>query len=69
MKKLQVIKSMTDANRLLKRGNTIVKIDRDKNDRSKLIFIFANSEKLQNDLKEISDREYGYDLSNYESER
>ena len=52
---------MTDANRLLKRGNTIVKIDRDKNDRSKLIFIFANSEKLQNDLKEISDREYGYD--------
>lgn len=61
MKKLQVIKSMTDANRLLKRGNTIVKIDRDKNDRSKLIFIFANSEKLQNDLKEISDREYGYD--------
>ena len=61
MKKLQVIKGMTDANRLLKRGNTIVKIDRDKNDRSKLIFIFANSEKLQNDLKEISDREYGYD--------
>ena len=61
LKKLQVIKSMTDANRLLKRGNTIVKIDRDKNDRSKLIFIFANSEKLQNDLKEISDREYGYD--------
>lgn len=61
MKKLQVIKSMTDANRLLKRGNTIVKIDRDKNDRSKLIFIFENTEKLQNDLKEISDREYGYD--------
>lgn len=61
MKKLQVIKGMTDANRLLKRGNTLVKIDRDKNDRSKLIFIFANSEKLQNDLKEISDREYGYD--------
>lgn len=61
MKKLQVIKGMTDANRLLKRGNTIVKIDRDKNDRSKLIFIFENTEKLQNDLKEISDREYGYD--------
>lgn len=61
MKKLQVIKGMTDANRLLKRGNTIVKIDRDKNDRSKLIFIFINTEKLQNDLKEISDREYGYD--------
>lgn len=61
MKKLQVIKGMTDANRLLKRGNIIVKIDRDKNDRSKLIFIFENTEKLQNDLKEISDREYGYD--------
>ena len=61
MKKLQVIKGMTDANRLLKRGNTIVKIDRDKNDRSKLNFIFENTEKLQNDLKEISDREYGYD--------
>ena len=61
MKKLQVIKGMTDANRLLKRGNTIVKIDRDKNDRSKLIFIFINTEKLQNDLKEISNREYGYD--------
>ena len=61
MKKLQVIKGMTDANRLLKRGFTIVKIDRDKNDRSKLIFIFENTEKLQNDLKEISDREYGYD--------
>lgn len=61
MKKLQVIKGMTDANRLLKRGNTLVKIDRDKNDRSKLIFIFENTEKLQNDLKEISDREYGYD--------
>ena len=61
MKNVQVIKSMTDANRLLDRGNHIIKIDRDRNDRSKLIFIFLNSVKLQNDLKEISDREYGYD--------
>ena len=61
MKNVQVIKSMTDANRLLDRGNHIIKIDRDRNDRSKLIFIFLNSVKLQNDLKEISDRPYGYD--------
>ena len=29
-KKYQVIKSMTDANRLLRRGNLIYKIDEDK---------------------------------------
>ena len=60
-KKYQVIKSMTDANRLLRRGNKIYKIDEDKYKENMLIFLFYNDEKLQNDLKEISNRKYGYD--------
>ena len=60
-KKYQVIKSMTDANRLLKRGNLIYKIDEDKYKDGMLIFIFYNNKKLQDDLAEISNRKYGYD--------
>lgn len=61
MKRVQVIKSMTDANRLMDRGNKMVKVDNDKYCEGKLIFIFENTEKLQQDLAEISNRKYGYD--------
>jgi len=54
MKEIQVIKSMNDTNKLLDLGHQIIKIDRDRNNREFLIFLFNNSEKLQEDLKEIS---------------
>jgi hypothetical protein len=54
MKEVQVIKTMTDANKLLNLGHSIKKIDRDRDNRDFLIFIFWNSEKLQQDLKVIS---------------
>ena len=50
----QVIKSMTDANILLDLGNLIKKIDRDRNDRTRLIFLFANTDKLKQDLAELN---------------
>ena len=50
----QVIKSMTDANTLLDLGNLIKKIDRDRNDRTRLIFLFANTDKLKQDLAELN---------------
>ena len=52
----QVIKSMTDANILLDLGNLIKKIDRDRNDRTRLIFLFANTDKLKQDLAELNDK-------------
>jgi hypothetical protein len=54
MKEIQVIKSMNDANKLLDLGHQIKKIDRDRENRDYLIFLFWNSEKLQQDLKIIS---------------
>lgn len=54
MKEIQIIKSMTDANKLLFLGHKIKKIDRDRNNREFLIFLFKNSEKLQEDLESIS---------------
>lgn len=54
MKEIQVIKSMNDANKLLDLGHQIKKIDRDRENRDYLIFLFKNNEKLQQDLKEIS---------------
>ena len=50
----QVIKSMTDANILLDLGNLIKKVDRDRNDRTRLIFLFANTDKLKQDLAELN---------------
>jgi hypothetical protein len=54
MKEIQVIKSMTDANKLLDLGHQIKKIDRDRENRNYLIFLFRNNERLQQDLKIIS---------------
>jgi len=54
MKEVQVIKTMTDANKLLDLGHLMKKVDRDRDNRDFLIFIFWNSEKLQSDLKNIS---------------
>lgn len=54
MKEVQVIKSMNDANKLLDLGYQMKKIDRDRENREYLIFLFKNSEQLQQDLKIIS---------------
>jgi hypothetical protein len=56
MKEIQVIKSMNDANKLLDLGHQIKKIDRDRKDRDYLIFLFWNSDRLQKDLKTISNK-------------
>lgn len=52
--KYQVIKSMTDANILLDLGNPIKKIDRDRNNKKFLIFLFDNTNKLKQDLAELN---------------
>ncbi|HCL4466677.1 TPA: hypothetical protein N2D78_003477 [Clostridium botulinum] len=53
-KRIQVIKNYNDANLLLKKGHKILKIDRDKNSRNYLIFLFENNEELQKDLRNIT---------------
>lgn len=45
---------MTDANKLLEMGNSIIKIDRDKNNRCFLIFLFNDTEKFRKDLIDIN---------------
>ena len=50
----KVIRSMTDANRLLKMGNKLIEIDRDVNNRKYLIFIFEKTEKIMADLDYIT---------------
>lgn len=51
--KIKVIRNYNDANILLSKGNKIIKIDRDKRNRNYLIFLFEESEKLLEDLKDL----------------
>lgn len=53
MSKIQVVKSFNDANVLLEKGYKMLKIDRDRNNRNYLIFIFEYSDELRKDLKEL----------------
>lgn len=54
IKTTQVIRSYIDANKLLDKGYEIQAIDRDRKNRNYLIFIFKNSNELQNDLTKIT---------------
>lgn len=54
-KRIQVIRNFNDANILLEYGHQIKKIDRDRNNRNYLIFLFENNEELQKDLKKITE--------------
>lgn len=47
---IKVIRSMTDANKLIEMGNSIIKVDRDRNNRDFLIFLFYDTEKFRKDL-------------------
>ena len=49
-----VVRSMTDANKMLDLGNQIKHIDRDINNRKYLIFLFYKTDKSINDLKNIT---------------
>lgn len=51
--KVKVIKSMTDANKLIELGNPLLKIDRNRFNRNYLIFLFENTKKLNNDLNNL----------------
>jgi chemotaxis protein CheY-P-specific phosphatase CheC len=52
--KTKVIRSMTDANKMLDKGHKIIGIDRDIQNRSFLVFIFEKTDKLMEDLKAIT---------------
>ena len=54
MQTIQVIRNYNDANLLLSMGHRIKKIDRDRRNRDYLIFLFYNSQKLQEDLEQIT---------------
>lgn len=58
MSKVQVVKSFNDANTLLEKGYRMIKIDRDRNNRDYLIFIFEYSDELRRDLKELEKVHY-----------
>lgn len=58
MSKVQVVRSFNDANVLLKKGYRMIKIDRDKNSREYLIFIFEYSDELRKELKELEKVHY-----------
>ena len=50
----KVIRNYNDANKLLALGHKILKIDRDRNNRDYLIFLFENNDKINKDLKNIN---------------
>ena len=44
---------MTDANKLIKLGNPLLEIDRDKFNRKYLIFLFEDTQKFRKDLNTL----------------
>lgn len=52
--KYKVIRNYNDANKLLALGHRILKIDRDRNNRDYLIFLFENNDKINKDLENIN---------------
>ena len=50
----KVIRNYNDANKLLALGHKILKIDRDRNNRDFLIFLFENNDKIDKDLENIN---------------
>lgn len=52
--KYKVIRNYNDANKLLVLGHKILKIDRDRNNRDYLIFLFENNDTIDKDLDNIN---------------
>ena len=56
MVKYKVVRNYNDANTLIEMGNKLLKIDRDRNNRDYLIFLFEYNEKVIKDLNKITFR-------------
>lgn len=54
--KYKVIRNYNDANKLLALGHKILKIDRDRNNRDYLIFLFENNDRIDKDLENINNK-------------
>ena len=54
MVKYKVVRNYNDANTLIEMGNKLLKIDRDRNNRDYLIFLFEYNEKVIKDLNKIT---------------
>lgn len=50
----KVVKNYNDANTLLELGFNLIKIDRNRNDRTKLVFMFEEDSRIDEILKTIS---------------
>lgn len=51
---VQVIRNYNDANKLIQMGNPVLMIDRNKFDRTKLIFVFEKTKKIIEDLRNLN---------------
>ena len=54
MVKYKVVRNYNDANILIEMGNKLLKIDRDRNNRDYLIFLFEYNDKVIKDLNKIT---------------
>ena len=54
MVKYKVVRNYNDANTLIEMGNKLIKIDRDRNNRDYLIFLFEYNDKVIKDLNKIT---------------
>ena len=54
MVKYKVVRNYNDANTLIEMGNKLLKIDRDRNNRDYLIFLFEYNDKVIKDLNKIT---------------
>ena len=54
--KYKVIRNYSDANKLLALGHKILKIDRDRNNRDYLVFLFEKDDTIDKDLNNINNK-------------
>lgn len=54
MIKYKVVRNYNDANTLIEMDNKLLKIDRDRNNRDYLIFLFEYNDKVIKDLNKIT---------------
>lgn len=53
MENLKCVRNFNDANKLIELGHKLVRIDRDKRDRSFMVFLFEANESIIRDLKSL----------------
>ena len=55
MKNIRLVRSFTDANKMMDLGHRMIKVDKDRNNSDYLVFIFENDITFRKDLDKLSE--------------